>query len=58
MREVMSDKLAVIPVSGDPEVFRHRAYMRQERCLREWIKDVKLYLVGPSEVAIATDPGL
>ena len=54
----MSDKLAVIPVSGDPEVFRHRTYMRQECCLREWIKDVKLYLVGPSKVAIATDPGL
>lgn len=54
----MSDKLAVIPVSGDPEVFRHRACMLQERCLREWIKDVKLYLVCPSEVAIATDPDL
>jgi len=58
MGEAVSDKLAVILVSGDPKVLEMGLVYARNVVMREWMEDMKLYLVGPSEVAIATDPGL
>lgn len=54
----MADKLAVILASGDPKVLEMGLMYARNAVKQGWMSDVKLYLFGPSEVTIATDPEL
>lgn len=54
----MSGKLVVILASGDPKVLEMGLMYARNAVKQRWMKDVKLYFFGPSEVAIATDPDL
>lgn len=54
----MSDKLAVILVSGDPKVLEMGLVYAGNVVKREWMEKMKLFLFGPSEVTIGTDPDL
>lgn len=54
----MSDKLAVILASGDPKVLEMGLMYSLNAIKQGWMEDVKIYLFGPSEVTIATDPEL
>ena len=54
----MTDKLAVILASGDPKVLEMGLMYARNAVKQGWMSDAKLYLFGPSEVAIATDPEL
>lgn len=54
----MSDRLAVILASGDPRVLEMGLLYARNAVKNAWMKDVKLYLFGPSEVQVATDPSL
>ena len=54
----MSDKLAVILASGDRKVLEMGLVYARNVVARGWMKDMKLFFFGPSEVTIATDPDL
>jgi len=54
----MSDRLAVILASGDPRVLEMGLMYARNAVKNDWMSDVKLFLFGPSEVTIATDPQL
>lgn len=54
----MSDKLAVILASADRKVLEMGLVYTRNAVAREWMADVRLYLFGPSEITIATDPDL
>ncbi|MFC2078514.1 hypothetical protein ACFLSZ_00880 [Candidatus Bipolaricaulota bacterium] len=54
----MSDKLAVILASGDPHVLEMGLMYARNAAKKEWFVDVKVFLFGPSETQVATDPAL
>ncbi|TFH10585.1 MAG: hypothetical protein E4H08_03320 [Candidatus Atribacteria bacterium] len=54
----MNDKLAVILASGDPRVLEMGLMCARSAAKRGWMSDVKVFLFGPSETQIATDPAL
>jgi len=54
----VSDRVAVILASRDPEVLRMGLMYARNAVKNEWMRDVRLYLFGPSEVQVSTDPGL
>lgn len=54
----MSDKLAVILVSGDSKVLEMGLMYARNTVKHGWMSDTKLYIFGPSEVTISTDPDL
>lgn len=54
----MNDKLAVILASGDPHVLEMGLMYARNAAKQGWMSDVKVYLFGPSETQIATDPAL
>jgi hypothetical protein len=54
----MSDKLAVILVSADRAVLEMALTYTRNVITHKWLPDVKVYLFGPSEVTITTDPDL
>jgi hypothetical protein len=54
----MSDKLAVILVSADRAVLEMGLTYTCNVLSHQWFPDVKVYLFGPSEVTVATDPDL
>jgi len=54
----MSDKLAVILASGDRKVLEMGLIYARNVVARGWIDDLRLFIFGPSEVTVATDPDL
>jgi len=54
----MSDRLAAILASGDPRVLEMGLTYARNAVKQEWMAEVKLYLFGPAETQIATDPEL
>ncbi len=54
----MNDKLAVILVSGDAKVLEMGLVYAKNVVKHGWMTDTKLYIFGPSEVTIGTDPDL
>ena len=54
----MSDKLAVILASADRKVLEMGLVYARNAVARGWMADIRLFLFGPSEVTIATDPDL
>ena len=52
----MHDKLAVILVSADPKVLEMALIYTGNVVARGWMADLRLYLFGPAEVTVATDP--
>ena len=54
----MSSKLAVILVSGDAKVLEMGLMYARNTVKQGWMSDTQLYIFGPSEVTIGTDPGL
>lgn len=54
----MSDKLAVILASGDGEVLEMGMMYALNSVRQGWMQEVRVFLFGPSEVAIPTDPRL
>jgi len=54
----MNDKLAVILASGDPHVLEMGLMYARNVSSKGWMSDVKVFLFGPSETQIATDPAL
>jgi hypothetical protein len=54
----MNDKLAVILASGDPRVLEMGLMYARNAAKQGWMADVKIFLFGPSETQVATDPAL
>ena len=54
----MNDKLAVVLASGDPHVLEMGLMYARNAAKHGWFSDVKLFLFGPSETQLATDPML
>ncbi len=54
----MNDKLAVILASGDPRVLEMGVMYARNAAKQGWMSDVKVFLFGPSETQVATDPAL
>jgi len=54
----MNDKLAVILASGDPRVLEMGLMYARNAAKQGWLSDVKVFLFGPSETQVATDPAL
>ncbi|MGB2984143.1 MAG: hypothetical protein WBC63_09865 [Candidatus Bipolaricaulia bacterium] len=54
----MNDRLAIILASGDPRVLEMGLMYARNVVKQGWMKEMKLFLFGPSEVQIATDPNL
>lgn len=54
----MNDRLAVILASGDPRVLEMGLMYARNAFSKGWMSDVKVFLFGPSETQIATDPAL
>ncbi len=54
----MNDKLAVILASGDPHVLEMGLMYARNAAIHGWMNDVKIFLFGPSETQVATDPAL
>jgi len=54
----MNDRLAVILTSGDPRVLEMGLMYARNVVKNGWMREMKLYLFGPSEVQVATDPHL
>lgn len=54
----MNDKLVVILASGDPRVLEMGLMYARNAAKQGWMSDVKLFLFGPSETQVATDPAL
>ena len=54
----MPEKLAVILASGDPRVLEMGLMYTRNTVRRGWMTETMLFLFGPSETQIATDPAL
>jgi len=54
----MSDKLAVILANGNTKEPEMGLTYTRNVAKHGWMNDMKLFLFGPSEVTIATDPEL
>ena len=54
----MNDRLAVILASGDPHVLEMGLMYARNAAKHGWMSDVKVFLFGPSETQVATDPAL
>jgi len=54
----MGDRLAVILASGDPHVLEIGLMYARNAVKHKWMNETKLFLFGPSETQIATDPKL
>lgn len=54
----MNDQLAVILASGDPRVLEMGLMYARNAAKQGWMSEVKVFLFGPSETQIATDPAL
>ena len=54
----MNDKLAVILASGDPRVLEMGLMYVRNASKQGWMSDVKIFLFGPSETQVSTDPAL
>ena len=54
----MSDKLAVILVSGDRKVLEMGLIYAKNAVANKWMDNVRVFYFGPAEVTIATDPDL
>ena len=54
----MNEKLAVVLASGDPEVLEMGMMYALNSVKLEWMKEVRVFFFGPSEVTIPTDPRL
>jgi len=54
----MNDKLAVILASGDPRVLEMGLMYARNAAKQGWMSDVRIFLFGPSETQLATDPAL
>jgi hypothetical protein len=54
----MSDRLVVVLSSGDPKVLEMGLMYAQNTVKQGWMADTKLFLFGPSEVSVVTDPRL
>ncbi|MHB1318252.1 MAG: hypothetical protein ACYCYF_06505 [Anaerolineae bacterium] len=54
----MNDKLAIILVSADRAVLEMGLTYARNAISHGWLPEIRLYLFGPSEVTIATDPDL
>lgn len=52
----MSDRLAIVLASGDPKVLQMGLLYTRNAIRKGWMKEVVLYLFGPSEVQVVTDP--
>ena len=54
----MSDKLAIILTNSDRQVLEMGLVYALNVIAEQWMSEVQIYLFGPSEVTIATDPDL
>jgi len=54
----VNDKLAVILASGDARVLEMGLMYARNAAKQGWMSDVKVFLFGPSETQVATDPAL
>lgn len=54
----MSDRLTVILASGDPRVLEMGLMYARNTLKQGWMEETKLFLFGPSETQVATDPKL
>ena len=54
----MNDRLAVILASGDPRVLEMGLMYARNAVKQGWMAETRLYLFGPSETQVATDPTL
>jgi len=54
----MNDKLVVILASGDPRVLEMGLMYARNVSKQGWMSDVKIFLFGPSETQVSTDPAL
>ena len=54
----MSDRLAVILANDNAKVLEMGLIYARNVVKNAWMNDMKLFLFGPSEVTIATDPEL
>jgi len=52
----MNDKFAVILAGGDLRVLEMGMMYARNASKQGWLNDVKLFLFGPSETQVATDP--
>ena len=54
----MNDKLAVILASGDPRVLEMGLMYARNAYKQAWLSEIKIFLFGPSETQVSTDPAL
>jgi len=54
----VNDRLAIILASGDPLVLEMGLLYARNVVKKGWMREMKLFLFGPSEVRVATDPRL
>ena len=54
----MNDRLALILASGDPQVLEMGLMYARNAAKHGWMTDVKVFLFGPPETQVATDPAL
>ena len=54
----MNEKLAIVLASGDPEVLEMGMMYALNSIKQGWMKEVRVFFFGPSEVTIPTDPRL
>lgn len=54
----MPNRLAVILASGDPRVLEMGLIYARNTVKQGWMEETKLFLFGPSETQVATDPML
>ena len=52
----MNDRLAIILASDDPHVLEMGLVYARNVVKKGWMEEMQLFLFGPSEVQIATDP--
>jgi len=52
----MNDRLAIILASGDPKVLQMGLLYARNVIRNGWMREMALYLFGPSEVQVVTDP--
>lgn len=55
---IVNDKLAVVLASGDPHVLEMGLMYARNAAKQGWMSDVQVFLFGPSETQVATDPAL
>jgi len=54
----MADRLVVILASGDPRVVEAGLMYARNAVKHRWMREVKLFLFGPAESAVASEPTL